>query len=165
MIQFSGLKSGEYTFEFNLGKRFFEQLESEELRDGNVNLTIFLQKSETMLVFDFSFDGTIQCECDRCLEEFTLPVKENHILYVKFGEEYSEIDDEVIVIPEKEHQVDLMPFIHDFLITSLPLQKTHDLDINSRKCNKEMLKKIEESQKNDNEIDPRWEKLKNLSNN
>jgi len=165
VIQFSGLNSGEYAFNFELGKRFFESLETEEFSDGSVKLTIFLQKSETMMVFDFDFDGAIQCVCDRCLGEITIPVKEKHALYVKFGVEYSEVDDEVIVLPEKEHQIDLTPFIYDFLMIAIPLQKTHEIDVNGKKCDENMIHLIEESQKKEEEIDPRWEQLKILKNN
>ena len=167
IVQFSGLILGNYTFEFRLEKRFFDHIESDEFLNGDVKLDVFLLKSETMMEFNFVFEGTVQCICDRCLEEFMLPIKGEHSLFVKFGEEYQEVDDEMIVLPIKEHQIDLYPFIHDFLMTSMPLQKIHaeDKEGNSG-CNMDMIQRINDNQqKTEEEIDPRWEKLNILKNN
>ena len=71
-IQFSGLKSGKYVYNYVLDGSFFEGFENEELRDGNVDFAVILEKSERHLLINFTFKGKIKSQCDRCLGELSI---------------------------------------------------------------------------------------------
>ena len=94
-----------------------------------------------------------------------LPVDTDNRLIVKFGSEYSEEDD-IIVVPENEGMLDVAWFIYEFVALVIPIRHVHA----PGKCNAAMTQALEElsaDRSSDEEsaqsTDPRWEKLKNLN--
>ena len=81
-IQFSGLKSGRYTYDFVLGKLFFSSFENENLEDGEVKFSVVMEKGEHLLTFYFSFAGYVSSICDRCLQPLEIPVSGEETLFV-----------------------------------------------------------------------------------
>lgn len=169
-IQFSGLKSGKYKFEYVLDSSFFEGFENEELREGTVVFAVILEKSERHLMINFSFKGTILSTCDRCLGELEIPVEGEQTLCVKFSDtEFSE-DEDVVFLPEDAYQIDLAQWMYEYVVISLPMVKVHP----EGECDAEMLKficeELDESEGEDDtvrelpdgETDPRWDALKKL---
>ena len=75
VVQFSGLKSGRYEYCYALDNSFFEGYENEELREGNVDFKVVLERREQMLLFTFTFHGVVKTTCDRCLGEMEVPVE------------------------------------------------------------------------------------------
>ena len=121
-----------------------------------------------MLEFHFRLAGKIIVTCDRCLDEFEMPIEFDAPLYVKFGDENEEQSDEIIVLSHSEFEIDVAQFIYEFVHLSLPYKRVHPSDSKGRStCNKEMLKKIDEyiiRENEDEDNDPRWDDLKNLLN-
>jgi uncharacterized metal-binding protein YceD (DUF177 family) len=74
-IQFSGLKSGKYEFNYVLDGSFFEDFENEELQDGKVVFAVNLEKNDRLLMIKFTWKGTVKSVCDRCLGELEVPVE------------------------------------------------------------------------------------------
>lgn len=134
-------------------------------------------------MFDLSFklDGVAYVPCDRCLDDVEIPIDTTAKLIIKFGHEYSEESDEVIVIPEEEGEINLAWFIYEFVALAIPMKHVHA----PGKCNKSMsskLKKHSARQADDEEVDgdddgfeyeedtvvdeapqdPRWDALKDL---
>lgn len=110
----------------------------------------------------FKVDGTVNVPCDRCLDEMDLKLNGSFNLYLKYGEEFREVDDEVIIIPREEGFFDLSPYVYEFVKLSIPISKFHD----EGTCNPDMLSHlIDEDKEEEKEIDPRWEALKKLGNN
>ena len=70
------------------------------------------------------------------------------------------------MIPENEYQIDLAHVMYEYIVTALPIQHIHPDDENGQStCDSEMLsllEKMQQKENNENEIDPRWEKLKEL---
>lgn len=165
-IQFSGLKSGKYTYDFTLNKIFFASFENESLEDGEVNFSVVMEKADHLLTFDFSFAGFVRSICDRCLQSLEIPIEGHERLFVKFSDTETSDDENIIVVPENEYQIDLAHIMYEYVATALPIQHIHPDDENGQStCDSEMLSLLEKMQQkdnNDNEIDPRWEKLKEL---
>ena len=67
-IAFSGLKPGTHTFNFKIGKLFFDQVEDAEIRDGQVLVTVTMIKEERMIDLHFDLLGKVMVSCDRCYE-------------------------------------------------------------------------------------------------
>ena len=168
LIQFSGLKLGKYNYEYRLDERFFEGFENEDLREGNVDFQVCMEKSERMLLFKFSFEGKIKTTCDRCLGEMEVPVRGEETLCVKFSDTETSEDENVLILPEGAHQIDLAQWMYEYVAVAMPIQKVHP----EGKCDPEMVKYLsEEKEPGDDdevkenttgEIDPRWEALKQL---
>jgi len=86
-------------------------------------------------------------------------------MVVKFGEELNDDNDEILIIPHGEHQINVSQFIYEMIVLSIPRKKIHP-GINDGTLKSDILEKLEElkpkEKKNLNEIDPRWEDLKKL---
>ena len=140
-----------------------------------------------MYELNFDIEGFIMVPCDRCLDEMNLPVKTSDRLIVKFGKEYTEESDEIVVIPEEEGIINVAWFLYEFIVLTIPLKHIHL----PGKCNKTMTSKLKKhTPKNveedddsldfegdDDDIviidyderesatDPRWDALKSLKDN
>ena len=173
VVQFSGLKTGRYEYEYVLDSAFFEEYENEELREGNVNFEVVLERHERMLLFYFSFHGEIITTCDRCLGELEVPVSGEEQLCVKFSDTETSDDEEVVFLPESAYQIDLAQWMYEYVLVRMPMQKVHD----EGDCDPEMLKFIQEESAEERmakegagevrtmeegETDPRWDALKQL---
>ena len=91
-IPFVGLKLGLHTFDFNVDDTFFEMFEYSIIHKGNVKIELQLEKKETMLVGNYSIEGVVETECDRCTDPVDVEVKGIYQLIYKFDTEPS--DDE-----------------------------------------------------------------------
>jgi len=153
---------------FDIDDTFFDDFEQSEITKGKVHIEVMLDKKTNMLEFDFALAGDVMVTCDRCLDEFEMPMEYESKLFVKFGEETEEQTDEIIVLAHSEFEIDVAQFIYEFVHLSLPYKRVHPFDNKGRStCNKEMLKKLDEYiiRENDHDTDPRWDDLKNFMNN
>ena len=163
-IQFSGLKPGVYEYDYNVDGAFFSQFENDDLRECNVDFRVKLERKERLLVFDFSFSGTVVMECDRCLGKMNVPLSGKQTLFVKFGEEQESEDENVVFLPESESEIDLAQWMYEYVAVELPIVHCHPDDENGNPtCDPEMLKYISEgNEDNRQDADPRWDALKAL---
>ena len=60
-----------------------------------------------MFEMNFQIEGVVMVPCDRCLDDMEIPIDTHNRLVVKFGKEYAEESDEVVVIPEDEGAINL----------------------------------------------------------
>ncbi len=167
-LKFSGLAVGKHKFEYEAKKTFFDFFqdigsEVDQIKDGNVHFEVDLDKKENLLVFDIEFKGSVIVDCDICLDQLKLALSGNSRVLGKFGEEDEWQEEDVLVIPSKDHKVDLSNIFYELIHLSLPAKKVHE----SGNCDPEMLRKLEEynnvgTEKLDDETDPRWSKLKDL---
>ena len=168
LIPFSGLKIGKHQFDYQLDNTFFKHFDYDEFNDASIKVNIVLEKKTTMLELDFKHKGTVNVPCDVSGEEFDLPIKGKLKLLVKFGDEFNDENEELLILPHGEFQVNVAQYIYESIILSVPLRRVHPgikdgsltdviekLESLSPKENKQ-----EEQQNND--IDPRWENLKKL---
>lgn len=162
IIPFKGLSLGFHEFTYEVNDLFFEEIDYSQIKKGEVKVDLELEIQETMLIFNFKINGSVEVDCDRCLEAFDYPINGNQQLFVQLGESYKEETDEIIIIPKDDHEINITPIIYEYIHLLLPLQKMHFDDENGEMtCNKEMLKKLHTISEDD-QIDPRWDILKKL---
>lgn len=161
-IAFKGLAEGKHEFDYDIDARFFELIEGSMIEDGNLKAKVLLDKQTTMLTLDFDIKGVVKALCDRCLDPLELQVKHKAKIYVKFGDEYDEPSDEIIVLPHDEHQLNVAQLIYEFIGLSLPVQRVHK----ENSCDPQMIAKLDEFKDYHADpsepVDPRWEQLKKL---
>ena len=168
LIPFVGLKIGKHQFDYQIDNTFFKNFDYDEFNDVSVKVDIVLEKKSTMLELDFKHKGIVNVPCDVSGEEFDLPIKGKLKLLVKFGDTFNDDNEELLVLPHGEYQVNVAQYIYESIVLSVPLRRIHPgvkdgsltdviekLESLSPKENKK-----EEQQNND--IDPRWENLKKL---
>ncbi|MEK6152944.1 DUF177 domain-containing protein [Flavobacteriaceae bacterium 3-367] len=165
-IPFSGLKQGKHEFEYRIENKFFESFGYDEFNDAAIDLTVILNKMSTMLELELMAKGTVNVNCDIISEPYDQPITASLELVVKFGEEYNDEDDDILVIPHGEHQVNIAQYIYEMLVLAVPAKRVHPGVLDGTK-HSEALQKLQELQpketkENKGEIDPRWDALKKL---
>ena len=98
-IAFSGLKIGTHEFEFQIANDFFDLFEYDEFNSVNVDVKATLIKKETLMELYLSQTGTVNIPCDVTGENFDLPIESNWQIIIKFGEEYNDDNEELLIIP------------------------------------------------------------------
>lgn len=165
-IPFAGMAKGEHRFEYEIDDAFFKTFENSVIEKAQVHVVLDFLKAETVLTLSFHFKGEIEQTCDRCLEEFKIPVDKTQILLVRFGEPGVGETDDIIVISHSDHHINVAQHIYDYLSLSVPIRVVHpDDEDGNPTCNPEFLKKLSgivEEEKINKDVDPRWEVLKNL---
>ena len=163
-IDLKGLISEETTLAYDLDDTFFEALDGAEVKRGSLHVSVSIRKVTGFFELLFHTVGTVVVPCDRCLDDMEQPVESENRVIVKFGSEYSEEDD-VIVVPEDEGILDMAWIIYEFVALVIPIRHVHA----PGKCNSVMTKALEElsaDRSSDEEsaqpIDPRWEALLKL---
>lgn len=162
-IPVSGLHNGLHAYDFSIGKEFFDCFEESPIADGLVEVHFTFDKSPDLYELNFEITGTVKVTCDRCLEEFDLPIDDEQMLLVKFDEKPWE-DAEVVYITPDTQQLNVAKYIYEFINLAVPIAKTHD-DADGQ-CDPEMLKYLEpgeEDASNDDAPDPIWNALKGLN--
>ena len=155
-------------------------IDGTEVQKGRVHVHLTVKR--TAMAFDMSFHitGIVIVPCDRCLDDMELPIETNNRLVVKFGKEYAEESDEVVVIPEEEGSINVAWFMYEFIALAIPMKHIHA----PGKCNKAMASKLKKhtaksmddldgtdeepldngaaAEEDGSVTDPRWDALKGL---
>lgn len=167
IINTGGLSVGNHFFEFDVTSKFFKEQDFSEVSDANVQVKATLVKQNNVLQLEFQITGTVAVNCDRCLKEFDYPIEANEKLLVKQGNPEAS-NDEVLMIPDGETQLNITQNIYEYILTAIPARRVPcELDKTRFKCDKVMLKKLEEVSSNaeNDEANPLWEKLNKIKNN
>ncbi len=169
VIKHRNLKEGTFNYKFDIDDSFFKIYPESEIQKGKIQVNTELSVTKNLLTFNISLNGTVKLQCDRCLDDFDFKIKYDTILYVDFGNQNSDLSDadNRITISNLSEEIVLDKHFYDYLHLSLPYKRIHSNNENGNPaCNVEMLKKIKKytSEKKEEIIDPRWEKLKSLYN-
>ena len=170
LIPFIGLKLGKHQFEYQINKAFFESFDYDEFESADIKVSVVFDKKSTLLELNFKHKGTIHVPCDLTNEMFDFPIKGKLKVIVQFGEEYNDDNDELLILPHGEHEINISQIIYEMIALSIPFRKVHPgvkdgtLDSEAlRKLNELRVEEIKEENNNtEDNIDPRWDKLKQL---
>ena len=111
-IAFKGLGEGTHRFDMKVDDRFFEAFEGSEIRRGNADVRLTLDKRGNGMALDFDIRGEVAVECDRCLEEFMMPVRYEGTLHVRYSDCERESDGEVMWISPSETELNVAQYIY-----------------------------------------------------
>ena len=106
-------------YEFVLDNLFFANIDGPEVQKGKVNVTLVVKKTSRAFELNFQTDGMVWVPCDRCLDDMEQPVSSTDKLMVKFGHEYAEEGDNLIVIPEEEGEINVAWFMYEFIALAI----------------------------------------------
>ena len=167
VIPFSGLKQGKHEFDFEIDNTFFESFEYNEFNGAAINLLVLLNKSSTMLELEMTANGTVNVYCDVTNEPYDQAIEANLDLVVKFGDEFNDDNDEILILPHGEFQVNISQYVYEMLVLAVPLKRVHPGVLDGT-LESEALAKLDElhpkevKENNNKETDPRWDPLKKL---
>ncbi|MDR2824263.1 MAG: DUF177 domain-containing protein [Prevotellaceae bacterium] len=169
-------------FDFELNNEFFKKIDSPEVERGSIKATVEARRKSQSFELKISLNGYVIVSCTRCLDDMRQLITHHETLMVKFGEEFGEEDDTVIV-PGTDGYINLAWFFYEMIVVNIPIKHIHA----AGECNNAMRQKLkkhsvrslnddDENDDNDDfdsdmldsderETDPRWDKLKSVANN
>lgn len=169
LIPFVGLKLGKHHFDYQINNEFFENFDYHEFQNSDIKVNLVLDKKSNMLELDFKHKGTVNVPCDLTSEDFDLPIKGKMKLIVRFGEEFNNDNEELLILPHGEFELDVSQYIYEMIALSVPSKRIHpgvkDGSLQTEALNKLNELRVKEEKvenKEEEDIDPRWEKLKKL---
>ena len=171
-INIVGLSNKEHHFEFEIGDAFFRKYGSDLLSEGTFHADVILFKHETFLEAEFKIKGIAKLVCDRSLEPFDYPIENVHKVMFKYGDADEEITDEIMIIHRDTATLELGQLMYEFISLAVPLKKLHP-KFQDEADDEDSEGKIvyssggdpedgKSNDKDDDDIDPRWNILKNL---
>ena len=190
IIDYKTLESGTYELDYHIDNDFFAMFDEPLAQDGDANVHATMKVTSAGITIGLDISGTLQVECDRCLEPFDIPIDASYDLVVKYGDKTTPPDeaDDIITVGEADDFIDLSQHIYEYVVLSLPARRVHpDTQEGLPGCDPEMLSHIiitdsddddddstgyDESEEEEEETieqkllhDPNWEKLKEKLNN
>jgi uncharacterized metal-binding protein YceD (DUF177 family) len=168
-IPFIGLKLGEHRFNFEISNTFFEHFGYDEFEHANIKLDVLLDKKSTLLDISLHFEGFVGVHCDITNEPFDQDVTGSYHFVVKFGEEFNDENEDLLILPHGSHEVNIQQYVYESLVLAVPARRIHP-GIADGTLKSEILEKLEElrpkgsddtTEEND-DTDPRWDELKKL---
>lgn len=160
-IAFTGLKLGEHRFDYQLTNEFFSLFEYDDFLASGLRADVSLTKKENRLEWHFQIRGTVQVPCDVTNEPFDMPLEHDMELVVKFGEEYDDTRDEILILPSGEHRMNIAHYLYETAVLAVPLKRVSEEGLARQEAEKSLKSSSKENDEN-SEIDPRWNKLKDL---
>ena len=168
VIPFIGLKIGKHHFDYQIDNKFFECFEYDEFNEANVKTRLVFEKKTTLLEIRIEIQGDVNINCDLTNEPFNQEVKGEFDLVVKFGDEYNDEHEDILIVPHGEYEINVSQYIYELIILSIPAKRLHP-GILDGTLESDILKKLEElspkgfiDKEETEEIDPRWNTLKKL---
>ena len=163
LIPVSGLALGSHSYQFEINDGFFAEREYSEIQQGKVVVSLDIDRQETLMVLHFGIEGTVRVACERCADEFDLPIRDEREFFLKLGTENAQESDDVEVVQAEQADYDISSLVYEFIILAVPMHRVHP----EGQCNPEVMAMltaeapVEETQ-DENEMDPRWAALKDI---
>lgn len=169
-VNIVGLANKVHHFEFEVGNDFFSQYGTNLITEGALRANVDLDKRETFIEAVFHISGIVKVVCDRSLDVFDQPIKARKKLMFKYGDANEELSDEIVMIHRETDSLELGQYIFEFTALELPMKKLHPRYRNEEEDDMDQEGKIiysskpapDEAEPGNEDIDPRWEKLRKL---
>ncbi|MCM1369214.1 MAG: DUF177 domain-containing protein [Candidatus Amulumruptor caecigallinarius] len=137
-VELASLRDGHYEREFEIGTEFFKNMENTDVLGADVHVHLNLVKKNDMYDCRFHLQGSMQIQCDRCLEPMDHDVDTDYHVVVKYGDNYDDGADNLLVIPYSNTYLNVAYILYDTLLLTIPLRHVHA----PGKCNREMLEAL-----------------------
>ena len=148
---------------------FFEYFQHDLIRDASVQAVLKIRKNESHLDVTFVLSGKLELPCDRCSELYPHRLEATQRVFYAFDEDFKAEGQEVMYVDPNEAYLSIMQELYDFINLEVPLRRVPEPEVHL--CSPETLRMLgldekgdplPEEEKEEGEIDPRWEELKKL---
>lgn len=171
-IAISGLKQGIHQFVYDINKTFFTYFDYDEFWDASIKLDIELIKKSTFIELFLHIKGQVGVHCYVTNEPFMQAIEDSYELVVKYGEDYDNEQEDILVIPYNSHEIDIKQQVYETILLSLPARLVHP-GVEDGSLESDILDKLDElrideapleddEEDSNRDIDPRWDELKKL---
>ena len=134
-IQLASLGDGNFEQEFECGTEFFKIMENPDIITSDVKVHLDLVKKNETYDCTFTCKGKLTIPCDRCLDPIEHEVDTVYHITVKYGEDYNDESDDLLVIPYTDSYLNVAYMLYDTIVLTIPLRHVHPMG----KCNRAML--------------------------
>lgn len=159
-VQVSGLSTGNHDFQFDIENLLFDKFENDEVKNIKVKADVRLIKRPNIVELEIHLKGVLALICDRCLSDFDMKLEISETVIAKQASENPDNEINIIIFEPETGDIVFDQYFYDMIMTALPMQRIHE---NEEECDLDMLERLEvKDSPSDDEIDPRWNDLKNL---
>ena len=173
-IDLKALSEDITSLEYELTDDYFSALKDADIQGGSLHVSGSILKAVGFFELLLDISGTVRIPCDRCLEDMEQPIETQLRLVAKLverdqlGEGSGDTQqDDLILVDEGEGLIDLSWYIYESIALAVPIQHVHQ----PGDCNDAMMRVLDEhsaarssdADASEQEIDPRWEKLKDFN--
>ena len=162
-IDLKALPQGVSILEFKLDDSYFKAIDAPDIQRGELSSSLSISRTDDFFELNFHTEGIVHIPCDICLDDMEQSIETDDRLLVRFGEDYSEEDD-LVIVAENEGILDVAWFIYEFIALNIPIKHVHA----PGKCNPAMIEMLQEhsaarsGEEEEETVDPRWEALLKL---
>lgn len=168
-VNIIGLSNKIHQFHYEIGDELFKHYGTGLVSEGSFHVDVTLDKRETFIEARFEIKGQAKLICDRSLDPFQHPLKIDKKVVFKYGDTNEELSDEIIIIQRDSDSLELGQYIYEFIGLEIPIKKLHpryagelDDDAEGKIIYTSGDSSSGSEDGNEDDIDPRWEKLKKL---
>ena len=164
-IDLKALPQGASILEFKLYDSYFKAIDAPDIQSGELSSSLSISRTDDFFELNFHTEGIVHIPCDICLDDMEQSIETDDRLLVRFGEDYSEEDD-LVIVAENEGILDVAWFIYEFIALNIPIKHVHA----PGKCNPAMIEMLQEhsaarsGEEEEETVDPRWAALLKLKN-
>lgn len=133
-LPLKSLPEGTHEYEYHLDKVFFKNMESEDVHNADLLVKLTVVHKSDLYDLTFNIEGVVTLICDRCLDDLEMPIDTTYHISVRYGDEYNDESDDLLVIPEADNYLNTAYMIYDTVVLSIPIKHVHPMG----KCNRQM---------------------------
>lgn len=143
-IQHTELDDGSHQFDFQADDKIISRFENEEIRNTDLSVSAILERKSDDFMLILDAKGSIELQCDRCLDFFTRDMKLHHEVSIQLAEETNfDTDEDFVTLSKSDNYLDIAYFIYEMIILDLPIRRVHPEDENGNSmCNPDVIKYI-----------------------
>lgn len=125
-IKISGLRDGDYFYNFRANFSDIDIDYYELIDDFNVDVKLTKRASNIML--NIAVKGIILLECDRCLDSFKYNFSRVFELLYKMNDDYfllnsNNKEPDIFYIDKNSFEIDISEAVRDYILLSIPMKK------------------------------------------
>ena len=139
-LSLASLPEGRFVQDFKCDTSLFRMMENEDVTAACVDVRMTVDYRNGSYEVTFSCHGSLAVPCDRCLDDVEVPVDTEYRMTVRYGEDYDDSRDDLLVLPQSQTHLDVAPIVYTTLALCIPLHKVHA----EGECNPEMMARLGE---------------------
>src|SRR5690606_29488736 len=93
--------------------------------DADINLDVLLEKMSTLIEITLTYKGSVNVACDITNERYDQELSGSYEFVVKFGEEYNDEEEDLLIIPHGSYEVNIAQYVYETLVLAVPLRRVH----------------------------------------
>lgn len=133
-VNLGNITEGRHEQDFVLDTAFFKNMEDNDVLDADINVHLDMDYRNGIYDCNFTLKGMTHIPCDRCLDPMEHPVDTTYHIAIKYGPEYDDSSDDLLVIPDTDVFLNVAYMLHDTVVLTIPMRHVHA----PGKCNRAM---------------------------